>query len=160
MDREALKLFVVLVQFWIYQIQCVSPGLDSFLEPKRCHSQFNSTATTTTVVVAVCSSPHVINIQNYNFSKHYNYPARISAHNLEASGAQFGFVDMQMERCWKNQKGTTQWHFGGAQGKEASISFSLICNFYSCSWKPHNIQIHPFPHLWLHWVLSWWPWLI
>lgn len=39
-------------------------------------------ATAATVVVAVCSSPHVINIQNINCSRHYSYPARISAHNL------------------------------------------------------------------------------
>jgi hypothetical protein len=44
----------------ILEIQRVSPGPDSFIEPKCCHSQFNSTATATTVVVAVCSSPHAL----------------------------------------------------------------------------------------------------
>lgn len=39
-------------------------------------------ATAATVVIAVCSSPHAINIQNIHCSKHYGYPARISAHNL------------------------------------------------------------------------------
>jgi hypothetical protein len=72
----------------ILEIQRVSPGSDIFLEPKRFHSQFNSIVTTAIVVVAVCSSPHVINIQNIKCGKHYSNPARISTHNLEALGAQ------------------------------------------------------------------------